>query len=174
MWFDRYKRSIGRMGELELNMTEQRISNRARLMAIPAIGAVAVGVAAFGRGGFAQDSTATPSASPSPSASPVATPATTETAAAGGATTVAVTAGDLFFDPKEFTIAANTDVQLTLTNNGALAHDWAVRDQAPKTSLLNPGGSETITVNLPAGSYQFYCTVPGHAEAGMVGTLTVV
>ncbi|CAN5471439.1 hypothetical protein BH09CHL1_BH09CHL1_30860 [soil metagenome] len=154
-------------------MTEQRISNRARLMAIPAIGAVAVGVAAFGRGGFAQDSTATPSASPSPSASPVATPATTETAAAAGATTAAVAAGDLFFDPKELTIAAGVDVQVTLTNGGALAHDWAVRDQAPATSLLNPGGTETITVNLPAGSYQFYCTVPGHAEAGMVGTLTV-
>lgn len=152
-------------------MTEQRISNRARLMAIPAIGAIAVGVAAFGRGGSAQDSTATPSASPSPSASPVATPAT-ETAAAG-ATAVTVAAGDLFFDPKELTIAANTDVQVTLNNGGALAHDWAVRDQNIGTSLLNPGASETITVNLPAGSYQFYCTVPGHAEAGMVGTLTV-
>jgi len=155
-------------------MTEQRISNRARLMAIPAIGSVAVGVAAFGRGGFAQDSTATPSASPSPSASPVATPATDAGASTGAAATaVTVTAGDLFFDPKEITIAAGTDVQVTLNNGGALAHDWAVRDQAPATSLLNPGGSETITVNLPAGSYQFYCTVPGHAEAGMVGTLTV-
>jgi uncharacterized cupredoxin-like copper-binding protein len=157
-------------------MTEQRISNRARLMAIPAIGAVAVGVAAFGRGGFAQDSTATPSASPSPSASPVATPATegaAGAAAGAAATAVTVTAGDLFFDPKELTIAANTDVQVTLNNGGALAHDWAIRDQNIGTDLQNPGGTQTITVNLPAGSYQFYCTVPGHAEAGMVGTLTV-
>jgi uncharacterized cupredoxin-like copper-binding protein len=155
-------------------MSEQRISNRARLMAIPAIGAVAVGVAAFGRGGFAQDSTATPSASPSPSASPVATPATDGGASTGAAATaVTVTSGDLFFDPKELTIAANTDVQVTLNNSGALAHDWAVRDQNIGTELQNPGGTQTITVNLPAGSYQFYCTVPGHAEAGMVGTLTV-
>lgn len=155
-------------------MTEQRISNRARLMAIPAIGAVAVGVAAFGRGGFAQDTTATPSASPSPSASPMATPAEGGESSGAAATAVTFTAGDLFFDPKEATIAANTDVQVTLNNGGALAHDWAVRDQNIGTSLLNPGGSETITVNLPAGDYQFYCTVPGHAEAGMVGTLHVV
>jgi nitrite reductase (NO-forming) len=155
-------------------MSEQRISNRARLMAIPAIGAVAVGVAAFGRGGFAQDSTATPSASPSPSASPMATPATDAGASAGAAATaVTVTAGDLFFDPKELTIAAGTDVQVTFTNGGALAHDWVVKDQNIGTDLQNPGGTQTITVNLPAGDYQYICSVPGHAEAGMVGTLHV-
>jgi nitrite reductase (NO-forming) len=154
-------------------MTEQRISNRARLMAIPAIGAVAVGVAAFSRGGFAQDSTATPEASPSPSASPMATPAT-EAAGGAAATEVTVKAGDLFFDPKELTIAAGTDVKVTLENGGALAHDWAVRDHdGVATQLLNPGQSETINVNLPAGEYTYYCTVPGHADAGMVGKLIV-
>jgi uncharacterized cupredoxin-like copper-binding protein len=154
-------------------MTEQRISNRARLMAIPAIGAVAVGVAAFGRGGFAQDSNATPEASPSPSASPMATPAT-EAAGGAAATEVTVKAGDLFFDPKELTIAAGTDVKVTLENGGALAHDWAVRDHDDiATKLLNPSESETISVNLPAGEYTYYCTVPGHADAGMVGKLIV-
>jgi nitrite reductase (NO-forming) len=158
-------------------MTEQRISNRARLMAIPAIGAVAVGVAAFSRGGFAQDSTATPSASPSPSASPMATPAgeSAEQASSGAASSaVTVAAGDLFFDPKELTIPAGTDAQVTFNNGGALAHDWALPDQNIGTDLQNPGGTQTITVNLPAGDYQYICTVPGHAEAGMVGTLHVV
>jgi uncharacterized cupredoxin-like copper-binding protein len=95
--------------------------------------------------------------------------------AAGGApsTSLSFTAGDLFFDPKEGTIPANTDVQVTLTNNGALQHDWVVQDQNQGTELLDPGGSATITVNLPAGSYTFICTVPGHAEAGMTGTHTV-
>jgi uncharacterized cupredoxin-like copper-binding protein len=95
--------------------------------------------------------------------------------AAGGAASTALsfTAGDLFFDPKEATIVANTDVQVTVQNNGALAHDWVVQDQNQGTELLNPGDGATINVNLPAGTYTFICTVPGHAEAGMTGTLTV-
>ena len=40
-----------------------------------------------------------------------------------------------------------------------------------KTGYLNPGESITLTVNLPAGSYTFFCTIPGHRPAGMVGTL---
>ena len=31
----------------------------------------------------------------------------------------------------------------------------------------------TITINAPAGTYQYYCSIPGHKAAGMVGTLTV-
>ena len=30
----------------------------------------------------------------------------------------------------------------------------------------------SMTINAPAGTYIFYCGVPGHKEAGMVGTLT--
>jgi uncharacterized cupredoxin-like copper-binding protein len=35
------------------------------------------------------------------------------------------------------------------------------------------GGSKTLTVTLKAGTYKFYCSVPGHRQAGMEGTLTV-
>ena len=35
------------------------------------------------------------------------------------------------------------------------------------------GDTETLTLNLPAGTYTFYCNVPGHRAAGMEGTLTV-
>ncbi|CAN5367850.1 hypothetical protein BH09CHL1_BH09CHL1_14560 [soil metagenome] len=102
-----------------------------------------------------------------------ATETATEAAAAAGATAVTVTSGDLFFDPKEISIPANTDVQLTFTNNGALAHDFVIDALGVKTALLNPGESVTITINAAAGDYQFYCSVPGHKEAGMVGTLKV-
>lgn len=108
-----------------------------------------------------------------PSTEAPATETATETSAATGATAVTVTQGDLFFDPKEFTIAANTDVQVTITNGGALAHDFVIDELGVKTALLNPGESVTITINAAAGSYTFYCSVPGHREAGMVGTLTV-
>jgi len=35
------------------------------------------------------------------------------------------------------------------------------------------GGSKTLTLNLKPGTYTFYCSVPGHRQAGMEGTLTV-
>ena len=35
------------------------------------------------------------------------------------------------------------------------------------------GGAKALTVKLAAGTYTFECTVPGHAAAGMKGTLTV-
>ena len=35
------------------------------------------------------------------------------------------------------------------------------------------GGTRTLTLTLPPGTYTFYCSVPGHEAAGMKGTLTV-
>jgi uncharacterized cupredoxin-like copper-binding protein len=35
------------------------------------------------------------------------------------------------------------------------------------------GGSKTVTVNVKPGTYKFFCSVPGHRQAGMEGTLTV-
>jgi uncharacterized cupredoxin-like copper-binding protein len=34
------------------------------------------------------------------------------------------------------------------------------------------GASETVSVNVPAGSYTYICTIPGHYQAGMKGTYT--
>lgn len=154
-------------------MSEQRISTRARVLAIPAIGAAAVGVALFSRG--SAQTTPDPMASPSPGASPMASPEAGMPNAAGGAPVTAQTvkAGDLFFDPKEFTIPANTDVTVTLTNEGALQHDFVIDELSVNSGLVDPGASVTFTINGAAGSYQYYCSVPGHREAGMVGTLTI-
>jgi len=103
-------------------------------------------------------------------------PATEEQAAPAGnaATEVSVDTVELAFQPKELTIAANTDAKITITNKGVLQHDFHV-DQLDITSkMLNPGDTDTVTINAAPGTYQFWCTVPGHKEAGMTGTLTVV
>jgi len=115
---------------------------------------------------------ATPEAGAATPETDEATPAATTGDAAGG-TTFDVAMIDLAFDPKTLTFPADTDVTVNGINNGALQHNWVVQDTEFGTKLLNGGESETITVNLPAGEYTYLCTVPGHAEAGMVGKLTV-
>lgn len=81
-----------------------------------------------------------------------------------------VTAFDIYFEPKEVTIPANTDVTFTLPNDGVAAHDFSI-DALGISVALPPGETETVVVNAPPGSYEYYCNVPGHKEAGMVGTL---
>jgi uncharacterized cupredoxin-like copper-binding protein/mono/diheme cytochrome c family protein len=81
-----------------------------------------------------------------------------------------VTAFDIYFEPKEVTIPANTDVTFTLPNDGVTAHDFSI-DALNINVALPPGATETVVINAPPGSYEFYCNVPGHKEAGMVGTL---
>jgi nitrite reductase (NO-forming) len=115
-----------------------------------------------------QSSSSTPTASPeaSPGASPAASPAT-------GGTAVTLNAIDINWEEKELTIPADTDVTITVVNKGLLQHDFVIDDLQIKSDLLNGGDTADITINAPAGSYEYYCSVPGHKEAGMVGTLTV-
>jgi nitrite reductase (NO-forming) len=88
------------------------------------------------------------------------------------------------------TASADTEglVEVTLNNEGALEHTWTlvsadvdlatVRDvdalAGVTTGAVPPGESKTISFTAPAaGAYQYVCTIPGHAPAGMVGTLTI-
>ena len=79
---------------------------------------------------------------------------------------------DIFFDPAEITIPADTEVVLSFTNVGVAVHDFTQDDFGLKI-VLSPGESGELAVDLPAGEYEFYCSVPGHRQAGMVGTLIV-
>lgn len=106
-----------------------------------------------------------------PSATPESEQASPAASADGSG--VAVSAVDIAFEPTEFSIAADTDVTITVTNNGALQHDFVIEGTDFATELLNGGDSAELVVNLPAGEYVYFCSVPGHREAGMEGTLTV-
>ena len=67
-------------------------------------------------------------------------------------------------------------VTIDFKNPQSLTHDVAIEsssgEQVGKTSLIADEATST-TVNLKPGTYTYYCTVPGHREAGMEGTLTV-
>jgi plastocyanin len=66
-------------------------------------------------------------------------------------------------------------VTIDFTNPSALEHDVAI-EQNGKQIAVSPritNGKTSISAELAPGEYTFLCTVPGHAEAGMEGTLTV-
>jgi plastocyanin len=67
-------------------------------------------------------------------------------------------------------------VTVEFKNPQALTHDVAIEDSNGKevgATELIADGSDTTSVDLKPGTYTYFCTVPGHREAGMEGTLTV-
>lgn len=80
---------------------------------------------------------------------------------------VTVTATDLSFSPSEVKLPANAPVNLTLANRGALLHDLTIPELGVRI-VARPGETTTFGLRgLPAGRYGAYCSVPGHADAGM-------
>ncbi len=67
-------------------------------------------------------------------------------------------------------------VTVNFTNPQPLSHDVAIEgsggEEVGSTEVIGEGSDSTV-VDLKPGKYSFFCTVPGHREAGMEGTLTV-
>lgn len=84
-----------------------------------------------------------------------------------------VVAGDYWFDPPTLALDAGETVNLTLRNEGRIYHDLSLADLGFVLGA-DPGQRVVgaLTVAEP-GRYDFVCSVPGHAEAGMRGTLVV-
>ena len=85
-----------------------------------------------------------------------------------------VVAGEFVFTPDEIEIRSGETVNVVLNNRGALFHDLTVPDLG-FVLAADPGerSAGAITVQEP-GRYPFICAVPGHADAGMNGTLVVL
>jgi plastocyanin len=83
--------------------------------------------------------------------------------------------GELAYTSTSETAKAG-NVTVEFKNPQALTHDVAIEDSSGKevgATELIADGSDTTTVDLKPGTYTYFCTVPGHREAGMEGTLTV-
>jgi uncharacterized cupredoxin-like copper-binding protein len=114
---------------------------------------------------------------PAPTAT-TGTPAPPSSPAAGASTSAlslaANPAGLLSYNTRQLSAKAGK-VTITMTNMSQLEHNVTV---AQGTTVLGAtptfvGGSRALTLDLKAGTYTFYCSVPGHRQAGMEGTLTV-
>ena len=98
---------------------------------------------------------------------------------AGGASELAVTSpedGSLAFDPDSLTATAGA-LTITYSNPSSVEHNIAVEGDAAgvlgETETFAEGEQDLTIDDIPEGQYTFFCTVPGHREGGMEGTLLV-
>ncbi|HYN87783.1 MAG TPA: plastocyanin/azurin family copper-binding protein [Ardenticatenaceae bacterium] len=121
-------------------------------------------------------------------------PASGSSGAVTPAQVVEVVGTEFAFAPNTITVEAGQPTSVNLKNEGAIEHDWSVLEIEARDVDSTPDaaghqhsgavptlhtaaqsgqtGQVTFTVEQP-GTYEFYCSVPGHKEAGMVGTLVV-
>jgi uncharacterized cupredoxin-like copper-binding protein len=144
-----------------------------------AVGALAVA----GCGGSKSTSSSASSTTP-------ATPATTSTSGssssssgesqssggAGGELSLSANSeGQLAYSTTSLSAKAGK-VTIDFSNSAPLSHNLTVESPSGSVVGATPtfqGGSKALSLNLKPGTYKFYCTVPGHRQAGMEGTLTV-
>jgi plastocyanin len=96
--------------------------------------------------------------------------------ASGGTVEVeADPSGNLAFTSEEITAKAGNDT-IKFTNESPVPHDVVIEDENGKElggTEITQEGSETAEVELKPGTYTYFCSVPGHRQAGMEGTLVV-
>jgi uncharacterized cupredoxin-like copper-binding protein len=127
-------------------------------------------VAGCGGGGNSSSSSSTTTATTS-------TTNTATTPSAGGASTLKVDAdpsGALKFTKSSLSAKAGK-VTITMDNPSPVQHGIGVKGNGVQQagSPVGKGGVSTVTANLKAGKYEFYCPDDAHEQAGMKGTLTV-
>jgi plastocyanin len=101
-----------------------------------------------------------------------------EGGSAGSASSVDIEAnseGNLAFEEESATAKAGK-VTINFTNSSPVPHDVKIESESGEeiggTEIVSEG-TESAEVNLKPGTYTFFCSVPGHRQAGMEGTLTV-
>lgn len=87
--------------------------------------------------------------------------------------TIKLESGNTYFKPDKVTAPPGI-IDISLKNVESGIHDLVIRG-VPGFQVEVSGNGDTASkkVKLTQGKYEFYCTVPGHEEAGMKGTLTV-
>jgi plastocyanin len=91
---------------------------------------------------------------------------------AHGAETLALDLAISGFSPSDLE-AHEGDITLSLHNLDAFPHDFTI-DELGVAIAVEANASVDATFSASPGVYEFYCSIPGHRESGMVGTLTVL
>ena len=102
-----------------------------------------------------------------------ATPTTLDAEADSSAKSdLTVSMNEMFFEPDQIELKADTDVPVMLENQGVTLHNFTVADSDISVDV-EPGATAEMVINLPPGRYRVFCNVPGHKEAGMTARLFV-
>ena len=91
-----------------------------------------------------------------------------------GAAQIAVTASHVRFEPADVRVRAGDVVVVRFTNTDPVFHDWEAEGLANVDAGARPGQVQQVRFRIETpGTYRIICSVEGHADAGMVGTLVV-
>jgi nitrite reductase (NO-forming) len=78
------------------------------------------------------------------------------------------------YDPATLTAKVGQQVTVNLQNKGNLDHSFVIDELGVKLEAVKAGTTQSVTFTPgTAGTYTFYCDLPGHKAAGMTGTFTV-
>ncbi len=158
-----------------------KATGRAKTRAMPTVSmlTLAVGVLALAGCGSSSGSTSSSASTPTtvatPTTSSTAAPATAPAGAAQALNVAANPEGQLKYSTTSLTAKAGK-VSIDFTNMSPLDHNLTIESSSKSVLGATPtfqGGPKTLTLDLKAGTYKFFCSVPGHRMAGMEGTLTV-
>jgi plastocyanin len=134
-----------------------------------------LGLSACGSSSSSSSSSPTGTTPPATTGTPAPTPSTVKPAAGGKTLSLqADPSGMLAFIPTSLTATAGK-VTIVFANKSPIQHDVVVA-KGPSVIGATPvfnGATKSLAVSLAKGTYTYYCSVPGHRQAGMQGTLTV-
>jgi plastocyanin len=145
-----------------------------------AAGLLALFIAGCGSSSGGTSSSGTTSSTPAAPATTSSTSTTSTSSSGGTAAKSAVSLqanpeGELKYNTTSLTAKAGS-VTIDFTNMSSLPHNVTIESSSGTQVGATPtfqGGSKKLTLNLKPGTYKFFCSVPGHRQAGMEGTLTV-
>jgi plastocyanin len=126
-------------------------------------------VAGWGGGGGSSSSSqaSTPATTPAPAQKPTSS-------SGGGAKTATISETEFKLTPSTASVGSGA-VTITAKNAGTTMHNLEIEGNGveKKTANIQPGSTASLKLRLKPGTYEMYCTIPGHKQAGMKGKVVV-
>jgi plastocyanin len=146
------------------------------LLTLAACGSSSNSSTSTGSGGGAAAPASSSSSAPSGGGGAAKASAPAGTSAAGALKVSADASGALKFAPAALKAkAGKVTISFTNPSSAGISHGLSLEGNGvdKEGKIVGGGQSTTLTVNLKPGTYTYYCPVPGHRQAGMVGRITV-
>lgn len=116
--------------------------------------------------------TTTPTVTPTTTEQGITQPSPVATEAAEEDVKVVEVSGSEFkFTPAQIQVKTGQKIRVVFKNTGRIRHDFVVEGLNVRTKIISAGTTDTTEFTPDANTYTFFCSVPGHKEAGMVGKL---